>query len=149
MPAWTAGSLTIHYETAGPEDGPAVLLLAPGGMRSTAERWAQIGFDALSLLPQLGFRAIAMDQRNAGGASTGPIDDDCGWSQYAQDQIALLDQLGIDRCHLLGCCIGGAFILKLFSVAPARFGASVLMQPIGATAENQTVFRELFDGWSA
>ena len=56
------------------------------------------------------FRVIAMDQRNA-GHSTAPIHSSNGWHSYTTDHIALMDQLGIERAHVLGGCIGGSYCL--------------------------------------
>ena len=47
------------------------------------------------------FRCITMDQRNAnGGESSGPIpvDDPCG--AFADDQLGLMDYLGIRAFHV-------------------------------------------------
>src|SRR5262249_53149559 len=47
------------------------------------------------------------------------------------DHIALLDHLGIDKCHLYGQCIGGTFILRFLKAQPPRFACAVLAQPPG------------------
>ena len=44
----------------------------------------------------------------AGGQSHAPITAQDGWDTYTGDHVALLDHLGIDRCHLYGQCIGGS-----------------------------------------
>src|SRR5687768_6171871 len=102
MPSFERDGVTIHYEEQG--TGFPLLLLAPGGMRSVIERWESAPFDPRKELSS-DFRVIAMDQRNA-GRSRAPVSASDGWQTYAQDQLALLDQLGIERCHLLGGCIG-------------------------------------------
>lgn len=144
MAFFERGDLKIHYEVRG--EGPAVLLLAPGGMRSAAPLWARAPFDPRELLAD-GFRVIAMDQRNA-GESVGPVSADDGWHTYAADQLALLDHLGVERCHVLGMCIGGPFCLELMRRVPERILSGVLLQPIGFD-DNRDVFFELFDGWAA
>jgi pimeloyl-ACP methyl ester carboxylesterase len=63
--------------------------------------------------------------------------------------VALLDHLGIERCHALGGCIGGAFALSLLTVAPSRVTAAVLLQPIGLGHDNRGVFHDLFDSWAS
>jgi pimeloyl-ACP methyl ester carboxylesterase len=138
------GDISIHYEEQG--SGFPVLALAPGGMRSSIPFWQRAPFDPLAVLSDQ-FRVIALDQRNA-GSSRAPIKADDGWHSYAADHLALLDHLGISRCHALGGCIGGAFALKLIECAPARITAAVLQQPIGHSPENREVFYELFDSWA-
>ena len=42
------------------------------------------------------FRCITMDQRNAiGGESTGPVQVEDPWGAFADDQLGLLDHLGV------------------------------------------------------
>jgi pimeloyl-ACP methyl ester carboxylesterase len=87
-----------------------------------------------------------MDQRNA-GRSTAPVSASDGWHTYTADQLALLDHLGIERCHVAGMCIGGSYVLGLLEAAPERFAAAVLFQPIGYD-DNRDAFLEMFDTWA-
>jgi pimeloyl-ACP methyl ester carboxylesterase len=53
------------------------------------------------------FRVITMDQRNAtGGESTGPVSVDDPWGAFADDQLGLMDHLGIRQFFFFGNCIG-------------------------------------------
>jgi pimeloyl-ACP methyl ester carboxylesterase len=88
-----------------------------------------------------------MDQRNA-GQSRAPIDPADGWGTYMGDHLALLDELGVERCHVLGMCIGSSFCLSLAAHAPERVTAAVLAQPIGISGSNREVFLQMFDGWA-
>lgn len=144
MPWFERGESTIHYEVQG--EGFPVLLLAPGGMRSAAALWERAPFDPRQILTD-SFEVISMDQRNA-GRSRGSVSGNDGWQTYTDDQLALLDYLGIERCHVLGMCIGGPFCLSLMAAAPHRIAAGVLLQPIGLD-DNRREFFELFDGWAA
>ena len=143
MPFFEHDGARIHYEVRG--EGPPVLALAPGGMRSNIGFWATKPWRPWPDLTDR-FRVIAMDQRNA-GESTGPIEPDHGWRTYARDQLALMDHLGIARFSVVGMCIGGAFGLRLTREAPDRIAAAVLMQPIGRV-DNRGTFFELFDTWA-
>ena len=137
------GPATIRYETTG--DGPAVLLLAPGGLRaSRIETWSAAPWNPIEALSDR-FRVVAMDQRNT-GTSFAPVTGATGWDDYAADQLALMDHLGIDRFAVVGMCIGGAFIAKLLVDAPDRVSAAVAMQPIGLDG-NEDTFDELFAAW--
>lgn len=134
------GSLRLHYEIVG--SGPPVLLLAPGGLRSSMAFWDRQPWDPRVVLGSR-FTVVSMDQRNA-GASTGPIG--AGWADYRADQLLLMDHLGFDRFAVLGTCIGGPFGLRLLIDAPDRVAAAVLLQPIGL-ADNRALFFELAATW--
>jgi pimeloyl-ACP methyl ester carboxylesterase len=144
MPTFTCEETEIHYEVHG--DGYPVVLFAPGGMRSSIPYWDRSPFHPVRELRGQ-FRVVAIDQRNA-GQSRAPVSAKDGWHTYAADHLALLDHLGIDRCHLLGACIGGSFSLRLIATAPERVTAAVLLQPIGLGGDNRHVFHALLDGWA-
>src|SRR5882724_5874693 len=52
------------------------------------------------------------------GSSTGigPVDNP--WGAFADDQLGLMDHLGIRQFVFFGNCIGGSFALKLMERAP-------------------------------
>ncbi|MBK5222884.1 MAG: alpha/beta hydrolase [Acidimicrobiia bacterium] len=143
MASFERDGAQIHYDDEG--DGFPVLLIAPGGMRSANEVWNRTPWNPRAALADQ-FRLIGMDQRNA-GRSTAPVAADDGWATYAADQLALLDHLGIDRCHLVGMCIGGPYIVGLLRAAPQRFTSAVVLQPVGID-DNRHVLEEMFDGWA-
>ena len=143
VPVFKRYNIRIYYEVHG--EGFPVLLLAPGGMRSSIPVWENTTYNPIDQLAP-NCRVIAMDQRNA-GQSTAPIAATDGWRDYTDDQVALLDHLGIDRFHAAGMCIGGSFIMGLVEAVPERVVSDVMLPPIGFTDNRQT-FANLFDGWS-
>jgi pimeloyl-ACP methyl ester carboxylesterase len=144
MPALDlADDVRLSYEVHG--KGTPVMLFAPGGMRSAAAFWDRAPFHPVRELSSQ-FCVIAVDQRNA-GQSRAPVRAGDGWKTYAEDHVAILDHLGIERCHLLGMCIGSAFALRLLASHPERVLAAVLVQPIGFDGANRTLFQQMFDGW--
>jgi len=146
MPSFGAHGATIYYEEFG--EGFPILTFAPAGLQSTIEVWSQ---PAAPINPTIElatrFRVIAMDQRNAGGRSHAPIRSQDGWSTYTGDHVALLDHLGIDRCHLYGQCIGGSFILSLLKAQPERVASAVLAQPIGRVGAMPPTRSARFEAW--
>ncbi len=144
MPCFKRGDVAIHYEEYG--SGYPVLLFAPGGMRSSIEFWKRSPFDPTVELAR-DFRVIAMDQRNA-GESSAPITASDGWETYTADHLALLDHLGVARCHLMGGCIGSSYCLGVIKAAPERVSAAVLQNPIGLSPSNRKLFFEMFDSWA-
>ena len=138
-------NIELYYEDSG-EDLPAVLLLAPGGMKSSIAFWDKAPWDPRDALKGE-FRVIAMDQRNAGN-SRAPVSGNDGWHSYTADQLALMDHLSIDRFHAVGMCIGGPYCMGLIAAAPARVISATLLQTIGLD-ENRDKFFLMFDSWAA
>lgn len=148
MASFERAGAQIHYYLEGkPLEGDAVpvLLIAPGGMRSAHEIWDNTPWNPRTQLAD-SHALVGMDQRNA-GRSTAPVSAADGWADYTADQLALLDHLGIERCHVLGMCIGGPYIFGLLKAAPERFVSAVILQPVGIAA-NRDVLEEMFDGWA-
>jgi pimeloyl-ACP methyl ester carboxylesterase len=144
MPIYKNGDIELYYEEYG--DGFPILLFAPGGMRSAISFWASGPFNPIERLAPH-FRVIAMDQRNT-GQSRAPITGEDGWHSYTSDHISLLDHLEIDRCHLMGGCIGGPYCMGVMHDAPGRVASAVLQQTIGLSSENRPAFYDMFDSWA-
>ncbi len=136
MPFLERDGASIYYEEHG--SGFPLLLLAPGGLNSSVPFWGRMPLNPVQAFADE-FRVIAMDQRNA-GRSSGQLDTRDPWGSYADDQLALLDHLGIEKTLVVGCCIGCSFIFKLVERQPDRIVAGVLMQPIGHDDTNPGAF---------
>ncbi|HXD15572.1 MAG TPA: alpha/beta fold hydrolase [Vicinamibacterales bacterium] len=134
------GPVRIHYQSVG--SGVPLLLIAGGGLNSTIAGLAN-PFNSVDEFKGE-YRCIAADLRNANpGQSTGPVDADRPWDSHADDQLALMDHLGINKFMVMGFCIGGPFIWNLLKRAPNRVAAAVLAQPVGFRPEMPNV---LYDG---
>ena len=128
------GSVRIRYTEVGAR---FPLLVTPGGgLNSRISNWPNAVFNAMDEFKS-DFRCITMDQRNAsGGESSGPIPVDYPWGAFADDQLGLMDHLGIRQFFFMGYCIGGPFAMKLMERAPQRVVAAVLCQPVGHRPDN-------------
>ena len=106
MPAYEKGDVHIHCEEAG--SGFPLLLIAGGGLNSTISGLKSGDpFKAIEEF-QGEYRCIASDLRNAnGGQSSGPLEIDRPWDSHTDDQLGVMDHLGIDRFMVMGFCIGG------------------------------------------
>jgi pimeloyl-ACP methyl ester carboxylesterase len=124
------GAVRIYYEETG--SGFPLLLLPGGGLNATVAFFgAGSPFNAMEEFKGE-YRCIASDGRNApSGQSTGPVEVDRPWDSFADDQLGLMDHLGIDKFVVMGFCIGGPFIWNLLKRAPNRVVAGVLAQPVG------------------
>src|SRR6185312_13309963 len=137
-----AGAKTGFYEKNGvriryAEIGTGFPLLATpgGGLNSRIPVWSNAVINIPEELKN-DFRVITMDQRNAnGGESSGPIAVDDPWAAFADDQLGVMDHLGIRQFFFFGNCIGGPFAMKLMERAPQRVVAAVLSQPVGHRPE--------------
>jgi pimeloyl-ACP methyl ester carboxylesterase len=141
------GNVRIRYQDVG--SGFPLLCTPGGGLNSRISNWATAVINARDEYKS-DFRCITMDQRNAtGGESTGPIPVDDPWDAFADDQLGLMDHLGIRQFFFFGNCIGGSFALKLMERAPDRVVAGVLSQPIGHRPESPNVMYDLsLDVWA-
>ena len=129
MPFYTRGDVRIRYEEVG--SGFPLLVTPGGGLNSKVDNWPTQVFNAMEEFKD-DFRCITMDQRNAnGGQSTGPVQVNDPWGAFADDQLGLMDHLGISEFLFMGYCIGGPFAMKLIERAPERVLAAVLCQPVG------------------
>jgi pimeloyl-ACP methyl ester carboxylesterase len=139
MPFCQKGDVRIHYEEAG--SGFPLLVIAGGGLNSNIPYLhARAAFNPVAEFSNE-HRVVAMDLRNAlGGQSTGPLEIDRPWDAYCDDQIGLMDHLGISRFMVLGFCIGGPFIWNLLKRAPERIVAAVAAQPSGSRPEMPDLF---------
>ena len=147
MPSFRHHDATIYYEEFG--QGFPILAFAPAGLQSTIAVWGQPSAPINPITEfSVNHRVIVMDQRNAGGRSRAPITARDGWPTYTGDHVAVLDHLGIDRCHLYGQCIGGSFILSLLKAQPARVASAVLAQPIGRVGAPPAARTPRFQAWA-
>lgn len=75
------------------------------------------------------FDVWALDLR-AHGASTAPADGDFGWSNMADDILAVIDHLGLESVQAVGHSMGGASILLAERKRPGVISAAWLYEPI-------------------
>src|SRR6266481_1979066 len=127
------GNVRIRFQEVG--TGFPLLVVPGGGLNSRISGWPTAVFNAMEVFKN-DFRCITMDQRNAtGGESTGPVPVDDPWGAFADDQLGVMDHLGIRQFFFFGNCIGGPFAMKLMERAPQRIVAALLSQPVGHRPE--------------
>ncbi|WP_020586072.1 alpha/beta fold hydrolase [Desulfobacter curvatus] len=106
--------IQLAYDEAG--KGPAVLLIH--GFPLCRQMWRP----QVQALAAAGFRAVVPDLRGFGesepGTEVGSTD------LLADDLIALLDHLGIERAVVGGMSMGGYVMLNLLARYPERFSAA-------------------------
>ena len=133
MSFYEKGPVRIRYEEWG--SGFPLLLISGGGLNSAIAGLTN-PFDSVEEFKGE-YRCIAADLRNSNrGESSGPLELDRPWDSHADDQLGLMDHLGINKFMVMGFCIGGPFIWNLLKRAPDRVVAGVLAQPVGFRPED-------------
>ena len=123
------GNVRIRYAEIG--SGFPLLATPGGGLNSRMSIWPTAVINIVEEFKN-DFRVITMDQRNAtNGGSNGPVPVDNPWDAFADDQLGVMDHLGIRQFFFFGNCIGGPFAMKLMERAPQRVVAAILSQPVG------------------
>lgn len=108
--------ISLHFEAS----GAGMPLLLIHGFPLSAEIWRE---QTAGLAGK--FRIITPDLRGFGrsDAPTGT----CTMDLYADDMIALLDHLGIERAAVCGMSMGGYVLLNLLERYPQRVAAACFM----------------------
>jgi len=147
MPIYKNGPVQIHYEEAG--SGFPLLVIPGGGLNATIAGLANHAFNPLKEFSDI-YRVIALDLRNANdGQSEGPLEIEQTWDGFTDDQLSLMDHLGIDRFMVMGYCIGGPMIWNLLKRAGARVVSAVLVHPSGYSSNVPDIFyQNNIKGWA-
>jgi len=140
------GNVRIRYTEVG--QGFPLLATPGGGLNSRISNWPNAVINVMEEFKN-DFRCITMDQRNAtNGESSGPVPVDNPWDAFADDQLGVMDHLGIRQFFFFGNCIGGPFAMKLMERAPQRVVAAVLSQPVGHRPDNPDyMYNSGLNGW--
>lgn len=126
----------LHYEASGRRSAPAVLMIQ--GLGADKHLW-----DLQRLVLSRHYRVVALDNRGA-GRSDKPFGH-YSLPQMAFDAVAVLDQEGIDRAHVVGASMGGAIAQTLAIDHPDRVASLTL----ACTAcRNHAWRRELLLRWA-
>jgi pimeloyl-ACP methyl ester carboxylesterase len=110
----------LSFETIGPSDGePLVFLHGLGASRTKTT-------SALNNLPDL--RLIAPDLPGHGDSMS--FDPSTySFDSFADHTVALMDHLGIEKCHLGGLSMGSGITLNIALRYPDRFKKLVILRP--------------------
>ncbi|WP_107766934.1 3-oxoadipate enol-lactonase [Nocardioides terrigena] len=111
-------AVTVHHVVTGPEDAPVVVL--SNSLGSTTSMW-----DAQADALAEHFRVVRYDTRGHGASPVpaGPYDID----DLADDVVALLDTLGVEKAHVVGLSLGGMTGMRLAARNPERVDRLVVL----------------------
>ncbi len=116
----------LHYEEAGNDKGTPVVLLHGGGPGASGAS------NFRRNLPVFAghFRTLVVDQPGYGKSDKPEVQGN--YFTFAAGALAgLLDELGIDKIHLVGNSLGGGTAVRFALSHPERAGRLVLMGPGG------------------
>jgi 4,5:9,10-diseco-3-hydroxy-5,9,17-trioxoandrosta-1(10),2-diene-4-oate hydrolase len=121
--------MRLHYTEGGADAGNVslpVVMLHGGG--PGASGMSNFGPNMPAFAER--FRTIVVDQPGFGKSDKPPVTGN--YFRFAADALAdLLDELGIDRVHLVGNSLGGGTAVRFALSHPDRAGRLVLMAPGG------------------
>lgn len=134
----SARGLRIHLAEAGPEDAEPILLL---------HGWPQHWYLWRRVIPALSqrYRLLMPDLRGLGWTEATPN----GYEKenLARDQIALLDELGIERVKLMGHDWGGYTGFLMCLLAPARVERYIACNILHPWPKRSTGFLQAWRMW--
>ncbi len=133
MPSTGANGVEVWFEQEG--DGDDVLFIS--GLADEGACWV----DQVAGLKDR-YRLTTFDNRGVGRSSTpdGPFQI----ADFAADTIALMDQLGLERPHVVGSSMGGAIAQELALAHPGRVRSLVLN---GTWCRGDRFLHEIFRNW--
>jgi len=111
-------AVRVHRVVEGPEDGPVVVF--GGSLGSDLRMWEP---QVVPLLER-GFRVVRYDTRGHGASPVPPGPYELG--DLGADVLALLDDLEVERAHLVGLSLGAMVGMWLGAHAPGRVASLVL-----------------------
>jgi len=118
-----AAHVPVYYTDTGGKGVPVVLMHAATGSTQSWEHQTPAFVNA-------GYRVIAFDRRGWGRSLEQP-----GAGTAADDLIALMDSLHIDRFHLVGTAAGGFVTLDAALSFPSRLRSIVVANSIGGVTD--------------
>lgn len=116
MPVINANGIKINFNEFG-QGEPLILIM---GLGASSEKWK----DHISAYKDH-FRCIAIDNRGA-GRSDAPKKDAYTTDEMAEDVIAVMDALKIEKAHIHGISMGGAIAQKIAARYPDRVKSLIL-----------------------
>jgi pimeloyl-ACP methyl ester carboxylesterase len=111
---------STYIITAGPADGPAVVLVH--GFGGSTYSWRYTG----AVLAAAGYRVVAMDLRGF-GLTVKSWDGDYSHAAQARLVLGVMDAVGVESAVLVGHSMGGNVVATVAQIAPDRARALVLV----------------------
>lgn len=130
MPIAVNGGVEIYYETFGNPADPTLLLINGLGSQciNFAEEWCE-------KFAAHGYQVVRYDNRDT-GLSTKLDGIEYTLADMASDALAVLDEVGAPRAHVMGLSMGGMIVQRLAIDHPDRLLS--ITSAMSRTGENET-----------
>ena len=129
--------LELYAKSYGPDDAPVTALCMHGLTRNHKDFEPMIN----ALLENgANVRFLAVDVRGRGKSERDTNTTNYSPAIYAQDMVALLDHLRIDRAMLIGTSMGGLMSMVLMTMIPTRI-QGVVLNDIGPVLQKEGLDR--------
>lgn len=154
MPECRRDEVSLHYEVSGPNDGPTLVLIAGLGEQIGSVEFPE---EHVGLFVEQGFRVVRLDNRDTGlsvvdgvgavdiramvealdaGRETGPAPYNL--HAMADDVVAVLDDLGVERANLIGASLGGYIVRWAALRHPDRIASITIVMSGSAAAPGES-----------
>jgi pimeloyl-ACP methyl ester carboxylesterase len=138
MPTFDARGFPIYYETHGGGDGlPLIMIMGAGG---TCQGWSVV------TVPELSKDRLNLIFDNRGVGESGEPGGEFSTVEMAEDTLALLDHVKIEKAHVLGGFLGGLVAQELALAHPDRVQTLTLVGTCGRVDAKRKMLLELWKG---
>ncbi len=124
MPEVSVNGTRLYYEEYGPRDRPALVFSHSLFFDHTMFQHQVERFSS-------GYRVVLYDHRGQGRSAAAPLEE-LDMDTLADDAAALIEELGLARCHFVGNSMGGFVAARLAARRPDLLLSAVVM---GSSAE--------------
>jgi len=124
----------LNYKEIG--EGPPIIIAH--GLLGMLDNWRTFS----KRLAERGYKVISIDQRNHGKSFHS---DDFDYELLATDLKKFIDELGLDKVHLMGHSMGGRMAMQFLSMFPERLDKTIVvdMSPAGSIGSHDHIFQSL------
>jgi pimeloyl-ACP methyl ester carboxylesterase len=145
MPKVSVNGCLYNYEERGAGAGDQTIFFGHGLL------YAWLSFEhQIAHFARKGYRVIAVDWRGQGETEGAGEPDAYSLYRLGDDAYALLQQLGVQRCHWVGLSMGGMVAMRLYPRHPELFQSLTLIDSSAADdQEHLPMYRQMAETYLA
>ncbi len=138
----TVNGMRMFYREAGSDQGVPLILIHGWPLNSKLYK------HNITALASENCHVYAIDLRGFGKSDMGTMGNpkEMRISQYANDVLAFMDEMGIEKAIIAGMSMGGPITFAMYQQAPDRFMGMLLIDTVAADAP--PFEKHLWFGWA-